>query len=108
MKPLRRLLVGIGLLVVFSALGPGIAWILSAPEALPEGSESSARLAPGPHPVCSVELEWVDTSRPTAANADHPGSPERCFRVALWYPEGSESEHPLAVYSHGFVSSRHG
>jgi len=108
MKVVRSLLIAVGLLAVLFAVGVGIAWIRSAPEALPEGSESVARLAPGPHRVGSVELEWVDVSRPTAANGDDPGSPERSFHVALWYPEGALGEHPLAVYSHGFVSSRLG
>jgi dienelactone hydrolase len=108
MKVLRGLLIAIALLAGLFAVGLGIAWIRTAPGALPEGSESAARLAAGPHPVGNVELEWVDASRPTAANGDYPGSPERSFQVALWYPEGVRGEHPLAVYSHGFVSSRHG
>ncbi len=108
MKVFRLLLIAVALLAVLFAVGLGIAWIRTAPGALPEGSESAARLAPGPHPVGNVELEWVDTSRPTAANGDYPGSPERSFQVALWFPEGAPGEHPLAAYSHGFVSSRHG
>ncbi len=108
MKVFRGLLIAVALLAVLFAVGLGIAWIRSAPGALPEGSESAARLAPGPHPVGNVELVWVDASRPTAANGDYPGSPERSFQVALWFPEGAPGEHPLAVYSHGFVSSRHG
>jgi predicted dienelactone hydrolase len=108
MKVFRGLLIAFALLAILIAVGLGIAWIRTAPEALPEGSESAARLAPRPHPVGNLELEWVDPSRPTAANADYPGSPERSFRVALWYPEGAPGNHPLAVYCHGFVSSRHG
>ena len=108
MKILRGLLV-LGLaLGVLLGVGLGIAWISSAPDALPEGSVSAARLASGPHPVGVVERVWVDASRPTAANGDYPGSPERSFAVALWYPEGAEGRHPLAVYSHGFVSMRYG
>jgi dienelactone hydrolase len=108
MKSVRGLLIAVALLATLFAIGLGIAWIRTAPGALPEGSESALRLAPGPHPVGNVELEWVDASRPTVANGDHPGAPERSFQVALWYPEGASGEHPLAVYSHGFVSSRHG
>ena len=108
MKLFRALLIAVALLAVLLAVGLGIAWVTTAPEALPEGSESAARLAPGPHPVGNVELEWVDAARPTAKNGDYPGSPSRSFQVALWYPEGAGGEHPLAVYSHGFVSSRHG
>ena len=108
MKVFRGLLIAVALLAVLFGVGLGVAWIRTAPGALPKGSESAARLARGLHPVGNVELEWVDASRPTAANGDHPGSPERSFRVALWYPEGARGEHPLAVYSHGFISSRHG
>ena len=108
MRVLRGLLIVAALLVVLFVVALGIAWIRTLPGALPEGGESETRLSPGPQPVGSVELQWVDASRPTAANGDYPGSPERSFRVALWYPRGAGGEHPLAVYSHGFVSSRHG
>ena len=108
MKVFRGLLIAGALIGGLFAVGLGIAWIRSEPETLPEGSESAARLAPGPYPVGNVEFEWADASRPTPANGDYPGSPERSFQVTLWYPEGAPGEHPLAVYSHGFVSSRHG
>jgi len=108
MRVVRGLLVAVALLVALFAVWLSIAWIRTSPEALPKGSESAARFARGPHSVDSVELEWVDASRRTAANGDYPGSPERSFRVAIWYPAGVPGEHPLAVYSHGFVSSRHG
>jgi predicted dienelactone hydrolase len=108
MRILRTLLVALALSVALLGIGLAIAWIWTAPEGLPTGSESAARLAPGPHRVALVEREWVDASRPTAANGDQPRAPERRFRVALWYPEGAGGSHPLAVYSHGFVSERHG
>lgn len=108
MKRLRRLLVALALGVVLLVAALGIAWLRSAPEPLPEGSESAARLAPGPHAVGRAEFEWVDASRPTAASGDYPGSPERSLPVWLWYPVGAAGPHPLAVYSHGFVSTRRG
>jgi predicted dienelactone hydrolase len=108
MKVLRRLVMVVLVLVILLTVGLGIAWIRSAPVALPEGSMSASRLAPGPYSVGTLELEWVDPSRPTAANGDYPGSPERSFDVTLWYPEGATGQHPLAIYSHGFVSSRYG
>jgi dienelactone hydrolase len=58
--------------------------------------------------VGHLELEWVDGSRPTAENGDYPGSTQRAFPVALWFPKRVAGEHPLLVYSHGFMSSRHG
>jgi predicted dienelactone hydrolase len=108
MKALRILPIGLAALAVVLGAGFGIAWLLTAPMGLPEGSESAARLAPGPHSVGRVELVWVDDSRPTARNGAQPRTPERTFRVAVWYPEGVDGRHPLAVYSHGFMSSRHG
>ena len=108
MRILRRLLLGLVGVVLLAALAAGIAWVRSAPEGLPEGSESAARLARGPHEVGRVELHWVDRSRPTPANGDFPGAPGRAFDVSLWYPERLRGPHPLAVYSHGFVSSRKG
>jgi dienelactone hydrolase len=104
MKAVRILLVVLALL----AVGLVIAWLRTAPEGLPVGTESAVRLEPGPHPVGHVELEWVDASRPTAENGDFPGAPTRTFPVALWYPEGQGGPHPLVVYSHGFMSQRHG
>lgn len=108
MKVVRVSLIALLLLVVLLSVVFGIAWMLTAPDALPEGSESAARLEPGPYAVESVEREWVDASRPTAANGEFGGAPTRSFRVVLWYPERAPGPHPLAVYSHGFVSSRHG
>jgi predicted dienelactone hydrolase len=108
MKLFRRLLIAVAALAVVAAVGLGIAWMRTAPAPLPEGSESAARLAPGPHRVGVAEFDWVDSSRPTAANGDFPGSPERSFQVALWYPEAARGAHPLVVYSHGFTSTRYG
>jgi dienelactone hydrolase len=108
MKIVRWLFIGGAALCVTVGIGIGIAWILTAPEELPAGSESTSRLAPGPHAVGQVELEWVDGSRPTAANGDYPGSTQRRFPVALWFPNDVDGDHPLLVYSHGFMSSRHG
>lgn len=108
MKVMRFLLIAIATLGLLVGVGLGIAWILTTPSGLPEESQSASRLAPGPHPVGHVELEWVDRSRPTPENGDYPGSPERTFPVALWFPKGVGGEHPFVVYSHGFMSSRHG
>jgi len=104
MKILRIVLatlVGLGL--VF-----GIALAVTGPEPLPDGTESALRLRPGPHPVDLSEQVWTDPSRPTSANGDYPGSPEREMSVALWSPAGAPGPHPLVVYSHGFMSDRHG
>ena len=108
MKIVRRVLIAVAALVLLAAALVGVVWFRTAPEPPGAGTESRARLAHGPQSVGKLELEWVDTSRPTAANGDQPASPERRFAVTLWYPEAATGKHPLAVYSHGFLSSRHG
>ena len=89
-------------LAVFAAL------VATAARPLPADTQSGRRLAPGPFAVQSVELEWVDTARPTAPNGDCAGAPERRLPVALWYPVAAPGSHPLLVYSHGFMSNRYG
>ena len=83
------------------------ALVLTRPGPLPTGSDSAARLRPGPYSVHLSEFVWVDESRPTDANGDYPGSPQRSFEVALWSPVDAPGPHPLVVFSHGFVSTRH-
>jgi len=84
------------------------ALVATAARPLPGDTESGRRLAAGPFAVASVELEWVDRSRPTAQNGDYAGAPERHLPVALWYPVAAPGRHPLLVYSHGFMSNRYG
>jgi predicted dienelactone hydrolase len=100
-----RFLVGI-VLVLLVLLG--IALVVTKPAPLPAGTESSARLEGGPFDVDLAELVWVDETRPTDPNADYPGADSRTFEVALWSPIGAPGPHPLVVYSHGFMSTRHG
>ncbi len=100
-----RILIGV---VVLSGIALGIVWVATEPEGLPQPSESATRLAAGPYALGLEELSWVDASRPTAANGDFAGAPERAFPVALWYPVDAPGPHPLVVYSHGFMSDRHG
>lgn len=102
MKILRILCVVVVALVAVL----GIAFVLGAPESPPAGSESAQLLAPGPLPVGITDFTFVDRSRPTAANDDFAGAPERTLEATLWYPEGDAGRHPLLVYSHGFMSWR--
>jgi dienelactone hydrolase len=81
-------------------------YLVRAPEPPPAASESARRLAPGPLRVGSADRTFVDRSRPTAANGDFAGAPERTLEATLWYPEGDTGRHPLLVYSHGFMSGR--
>ncbi len=104
MKVLRLLLV----LVVVATAGVGVALVATRPEPLPRDTTSAERLAPGPYTVETTETTWTDPTRPTDANGDFEGSPDRRFAVTLWSPEDAPGPHPLLVYSHGFMSNRHG
>src|SRR5262245_651785 len=92
--------------VLSLAAALGVAHVLAAPEPPAAGSESARRLVLGPHRVAAVDRDFVDRSRPTQANGDFAGAPERRLAATLWYPDGVAGAHPLLVYSHGFMSSR--
>jgi predicted dienelactone hydrolase len=94
--------------VLLVTLGIGAALWLTRPEPLPENSESARRLAPGPYLVDLTETVWIDATRPTDANGDFEGAPARTFEIAMWSPADAPGPHPLVVYSHGFMSDRHG
>ena len=88
--------------------GLGIAWAATSPAPLAADTTSAARLASGPFEVEQREWTWVDESRPMASNGNFEGAPARTFAVALWAPSDAPGPHPLVVYSHGFMSNRHG
>ena len=96
----------LGVIVLALAVLLTGAFLASAPPPPPAGSESARRLEPGPLAVGSVDRRFVDGSRPTAANGDFTGAPERTLEATLWYPLGQSTPHPLLVYSHGFMSMR--
>jgi len=77
--------------------------------------------AVGPHGVGLHTYTFVDSSRPTMANNEYPGAPDRTFAVDVWYPattmmtlerdaplDKSGGPYPLIVHSHGFMDNRHG
>ena len=90
--------------VLAAVLAVACAWNAAAPPA--SDSESARLLASGPHRVATFDTVFVDASRPTDANGDFAGSPDRTLAATLWYPEGAGAAHPLLVYSHGFMSMR--
>ena len=96
----------LGVLVLAVGLLLTGAFLASAPQLPPSGSDSARRLARGPHAVGSADRTFVDRTRPTAANRDFAGAPARTLEATLWYPEGAPGSHPLLVYSHGFMSMR--
>ena len=71
-------------------------------------------LAPGPFEVGTVnDRVFVDGSRPTNANGEYPGAPDRTFHTNIWYPKdpgvdgpSANGPFPLIGYAHGFISSR--
>jgi len=87
---------------------PGCATFRSGlgPQGPPPDTPSSRRLARGVHDVGHRDFRFVDESRPTAANGDHPGAPSRTLETTLWYPEQATGALPLLIYSHGFLSYR--
>lgn len=74
------------------------------PEPFPAGSDSLARLAPGPFAVTRAAIDLVDPSRPTSPNSDFPGSDTRPLKGAAWYPD-TGGPYPLVVHVHGFTSN---
>ena len=104
MKILRSLVI----LVVLIAVVLGLALLVTRPGSLDSETQSAERLAAGPHDVHLSEEVWVDESRPTKANGDYEGDAERTLPVAVWSPVDAQGPHPLLVYSHGFMSNRHG
>ena len=105
MKKLLCVLAGI---ILLAAVGIGFLVSGNKPEPFPEGSQSALWLETGPYTVASFEEAFVDSSRPTDANGDYAGAPERTLDGKVWYPQGETGAVPLIVYSHGFTSSREG
>jgi predicted dienelactone hydrolase len=81
---------------------------LTEPRPPAAGSESARRLEPGPFEVGSIDHTFIDATRPTMANGGVPASSKRELVATIWYPLADDSAHPLAVYSHGFMSLRIG
>jgi predicted dienelactone hydrolase len=74
----------------------------------------------GAYGVGVTTIELVDTSRPTEANNDFPGSDERRLVVEVWYPADptaapeqqdveparDDAPYPLIVFAHGLSGTR--
>ncbi len=106
-----RLLRNIVLILVLIGVGLALAWNFSEPPPLPEESISVTVLATGPFEVGTDEYTLEDRSRPTQANKDYPGAPQRTLHTRIWYPLDSDDRNlpdealPLIVYSHGFFGN---
>ena len=103
---LRKLTIGMVLLILLGAALTAFALAVTAPERPAAGSDSAERLQPGDFEVAERAVTFVDASRPTNANGDVPGRPSRTFEALLWYPANDAGSHPLVVYSHGFMSMK--
>jgi len=74
----------------------------------PDGEQSALLYQPGDFGIQREAITLVDSSRPTRANDDFPGSDVRELDGFVWYPDADPQSHgpfPLIVYSHGFMSS---
>lgn len=103
---LKKFFIGLIGLLVLLLLSVAVALVVTNPEQPLPGSGSAQWLQPGPYEVATAELVFVDATRPTAANGDFPGAPDRTFNTTLWYPEEAGGAHPFVLHSHGLVSSR--
>ncbi|MEE4248293.1 MAG: hypothetical protein V2I33_23125, partial [Kangiellaceae bacterium] len=104
MKTTLRILIGLVLLVAAYAAYVSFAY---RPDPFPAGSESALRLSEGPFRVGLFEEDFVDRERPTQANGDYAGAPERALAGSVWYPlDGEVVNRPLLLFSHGFTSLR--
>lgn len=104
MKLLLKTLATVGILLALVAV---YLTFSHQPEDFPAGSESAARLAPGPWSVASFDETFVDRDRPTQAHGDYAGDDQRSLNGGVWYPfEAEAGPRPLLVFSHGFTSSR--
>lgn len=65
------------------------------------GHFGTATTAPdGSFAIATASLRLVDSTRPTAANGDAPGSPARTLPTTVYYPD-APGRFPLIVFSHG-------
>lgn len=102
----KKILIGVASLGAVLFLGLAIAYVATQPQRPPAGSASAMWLVPGPYAVAEVDLTFTDPSRPTSANGDYPGSASRQFVTTMWYPDETDGDYPLIIYSHGFMSNR--
>jgi dienelactone hydrolase len=68
---------------------------------------------PGSYAVGQIDLQLVDTSRPTQANGSYPGAPDRTLPTRVLYPARTEGTNtppagdgrfPIIGWAHGYSS----
>ena len=102
---LKKILI---LLVVLVAASAAVLRWLGLPEPLPSSSESARWLSAGSYEVSYFDVTLTDTTRPTQAHGDFAGSEQRKLKTRIWHPQPLHGQHPVVVYSHGFMSRRTG
>ena len=105
---INTILTWVGGLLVVVSIAIGITYLATQPTQPAATSESARWLEPGSHKTCEVDLTFTDATRPTASNDSFPGAATRTLNSTLWFPCNDTEPHPLVVYSHGFMSNRHG
>lgn len=109
MRP-ARWLIGIVVVVVVVA---ALLMYSRLPAPLPENSVSERMLDGGIYRAGSLDVQMIDTSRPTARHGKYPGATSRRLVTTIWYPAVEQDDvapgaHPLIIFCHGFLSSRAG
>jgi len=75
-----------------------------AGEAPATGQSTTTTPRPERFEVETHEETYVDTSRPTDANGDFAGAPDRTLRVVFHVPKG-DGPFPVVVFSHGWIAT---
>lgn len=105
---LKKILLSLGVIVIVLCLGAVGAYVATNPQLPAVDSTSAAWLQPGRFSVGQRAFEFVDTTRKTDANGEFTGAATRTLVSEIWYPEDDSADHPLVVYSHGFMSNKLG
>ena len=65
-----------------------------------DGGSGATNAPDGTFTIAETTIDFVDPSRPTAANGTAPGSDMRTLHTAIFYP-AAPGRFPLIVFSHG-------
>ncbi len=103
---LRKIALGLSALVLLLLIASYTAYLATGPKSPGGNSVSAEWLEPGPYETASLDVAFIDSSRPTNANRDYAGAPARTLNTTLWYPVDVDGAHPLVIHSHGFTSNR--
>ncbi|HEY3671060.1 MAG TPA: hypothetical protein VGN51_09000 [Acidimicrobiia bacterium] len=87
-----------------AALGVALAAVVAA-GCIPPPPPPPGPITPiptGTHAVGTRQFTFVDTSRPTPAFENYPGSSSRQLPTTVWYPTDGGGPFPLVVFAHGY------